>query len=371
MDFADVVRMDLETLETQVVLENAYDARLVAPDELVFARAGSLHTVPFDHELGEVRGEPTVLLRDVVMDTSIGQAQFAFSAAGTMVFVEGPQLSRGGIAWIDRDGNEGTLPVAERTYGALDLDPTDSHLAVQVADFEDYVWSYDLVDERERRLPGKRTGWPVWSSEGGSLAYSSHGERSIRVESMDGSTGGRSLAVEYGANPGSWSPDDQVLAVYGSVDASTRIGFLDVAGGGAVEWVEGFGRNAWGPAFSPDGEWIAYSSEETGLSEIYVRSYPDGAVVHQISEGGGIEVVWSPCGELFYRQGDRWMSVEIQTEPELSWSAPRLAFETDFVDTLGRSFDVTSDGQKLYVVKQANPPDGSRIHVITNWTGRP
>ena len=65
------------------------------------------------------------------------------------------------------------------------------------------------------------------------------------------------------------------------------------------------------------------------------------------------------------------MSVEIQTEPELRYSAPTVAFETDFVDTAGRSFDVTSDGQRLFVIKQPNPPDGSRINVITNWRGQP
>jgi Tol biopolymer transport system component len=285
--------------------------------------------------------------------------------------VEGPDLARGGIAWIDRDGNEGFLPLPERVYGVLDLDPTDTRLAVQVADFEDYVWSYDIAGERGRRLPGKQTGWPVWSSGGGAIAYCADGQESIRVESMGGSTGGRSFAVDRRAIPGSWSPDDQVLAIYGRVDAISQLGFLDVLGGGEVEWVEDLGRNAWGPAFSPDGKWIAYSSEETGLYEISVRSYPDGSVEHQISEGGGIEAVWSPCGELFYRRGDSWMSVEIQTEPELTWSAPRLAFETDFVDTAGRSFDITSDGQKLYVIKQSSPPDGSRVNVITNWRGQP
>ncbi len=61
----------------------------------------------------------------------------------------------------------------------------------------------------------------------------------------------------------------------------------------------------------------------------------------------------------------------IQTAPELKWKAPCLAFETDFIDTLGRSYDVTSDGKKLYVIKQPNPPDGSRINVITNWRGQP
>ena len=65
------------------------------------------------------------------------------------------------------------------------------------------------------------------------------------------------------------------------------------------------------------------------------------------------------------------MSVAIQTEPELTWGAPRLVFETDYVDTLGRSYDISSDGQQLYVIKQPNPPDGSRIRVITNWRGKP
>ncbi len=370
LDFADVLCMDLETLETRVLLENAQDARFVSPGELVFARGGSLHTIGFDLERGEVHGEAAIVLRDVVMDSTVGQAQFAFSAAGTMAFVEGPELGSGGIAWIDRAGSVGFLPVPERFYGTIDLDPTDTRVVVQVADFEDYVWSYDIASGRGRRLPGTQTGWPIWSSGGGAIAYTADDDRSMRVESMDGSTEGRSYATDHAATPASWSPDDRVLAIYGRTESTLQLGFLDVAGGGEVRWVEGLSHNAWGPAFSPDGKWIAYASEETGLYEILVRSYPDGSVEHQISDGGGIEAVWSPSGELFYRNGDRWMSVEIQTEPELTWSAPRLAFETDFVDTAGRSFDVTSDGQKLYVIKQPNPPDGSRINVITNWRGQ-
>ena len=251
----------------------------------------------------------------------------------------------------------------------LDLDPGDTRLAVQVADAEDYVWMYDIPDGRGRRLPGKRTGWPIWSSAGDAVAYSEDEEgAAIRIESLDGSTSHRSFPLEYPATPGSWSPDDQVLTIHGGRDdGRSRIGFLDLGGEGAVDWVEEKGDYAWGASFSPDGKWIAYSSSVTGLMEVWIRSYPDGAVEHQISDGGGLETVWSPCGEIFYRNGDRWMSVEIQTDPELTWSAPRLVFETDFVDTLGRSYDVTADGQKLYVIKQLNPPDRSRVNVITNW----
>jgi len=141
-----------------------------------------------------------------------------------------------------------------------------------------------------------------------------------------------------------------------------------VEDGGKIEWVDSPGSSDWGPSFSPDGRWVAFSSNRTGAFEIWVRSYPDGAVERQISDGGGIEASWCPCGEIFYRRGDRWMSVEVSTEgAELSLGAPELAFETDFIDTLGRSYDVSSDGRQLYVIKQRTPPDGSRINVIANW----
>ena len=117
--------------------------------------------------------------------------------------------------------------------------------------------------------------------------------------------------------------------------------------------------------------WVAYSSDETGASEIWVRSCPDGSVARQISDGGGLETVWGPSGEIFYRRGDRWMSVAITTEPKLGWSALRQVFETDFIDTLGRSFDVSSDGQSLYVMKQPDPPDATRLHLVTGWASRP
>ncbi len=68
------------------------------------------------------------------------------------------------------------------------------------------------------------------------------------------------------------------------------------------------------------------------------------------------------------RAGDSFWSVEIQTEPELSWQAPKLAFETDFIDTPGISYDISSDGNRLYVVKQAKPDITDRIHVVANWS---
>jgi len=366
-DYDDIALLDLETFETRTIVEGGYDARLVKPDRLVFARGGNLLAVPFDANEGRVTGEPVTVMREVVMDAVIGQAQFTFSDSGTLVFVRGPEMSRGGVARIDRDGKTEFLPVPMRTYGVLDLDPTDRKLALHVADVESYVWTYDIPSGRGMRLPGRQTGWPVWSNDGEMIAYNDDSEKTLRIESVSGRTVDRSsIPDEWSAEVSSWSPDDRVLAISSKTQGHSRLGFLSLDEG-KVAWFDNGESFRWGAAFSPDGKWVAYSSNETGVFEVWVRSYPDGSVVRQISDGGGIETVWCPSGEIFYRRGDRWMSVAITTEPTLSWSAPRQVFETDFIDTMGRSYDVSSDGQSLYVVKQPNPPDGTRVHVVTGW----
>jgi len=122
--------------------------------------------------------------------------------------------------------------------------------------------------------------------------------------------------------------------------------------------------------FSPDGRWLAYSSDETGVYEVYVRSLPDGKVTRQVSDGGGTEAQWLPNGDLFYRVGQRWFATRVSTEPTLRWDPdpPRLVFDTDFVDTPGWSYAVSPDGQRLLVVKAAGPPiNQGRISLIVNW----
>ena len=120
-------------------------------------------------------------------------------------------------------------------------------------------------------------------------------------------------------------------------------------------------------SFSPDGRWVAYWDAQ-GRSEVFIRSYPAGDVTRQFSVGGGIEPLWCANGELFYRKGNQWMSSAVRTTPELGWDPPRQVFQTDYLETPGRSYDVSADGQRLLVVKRAEPDIRDRIHVITNWT---
>ena len=117
----------------------------------------------------------------------------------------------------------------------------------------------------------------------------------------------------------------------------------------------------WGPVFAPNGKWIAYLSDETREQEIWVRSYPDETFKRQLSFEGGVEPVWCPCGEVVYRHGSSWWAAKVTLEPEISWERPRQVFAAHaFIDTLGRSYDVTSDGQRLIYVKRTKPTIDTR-----------
>ena len=137
----------------------------------------------------------------------------------------------------------------------------------------------------------------------------------------------------------------------GSLDGKTQV--TDVFG--------------WPFGFSPDGRWFAYTASEDRY-EIFVASYPDGRIRRQIADSG-IETVWCPCGELFFRDGNRWFSTAITTHPELRFDAPRQVFQTDFIDTPGISFDVSPDGRRLLVVKRSEPDVQTKLQVLTNPLG--
>jgi WD40 repeat protein len=159
-----------------------------------------------------------------------------------------------------------------------------------------------------------------------------------------------------------WSPDGKTL---GLAYPGGTIRFTTLDGKNELTFANVTNNNLWD--FSPDGRWLAHTSTETGQFEIWVRSYPDEKVARQISVDGGVEPVWCRCGELFYRQGNGWFSTKISTTPELRWDPPRLAFETDFIDSIGTSYDISLDGQRLLVAKRAERNIPTKLHIVTNW----
>jgi serine/threonine-protein kinase len=363
-DYADIVLMSIKSRQVKVLVSSGYAARYVPPGYLLFARAGSLLAVRFDPSRGQVRGEPVTVVTGVSMNSFFHQAQVAVSENGLLVYVPGGDRVRGRLALVDRKGESEFLDAPARLYGAVDLAPGGDRLAVQVSDLEDYIWIYDLKRREGRNLFAESAGYPVWSADGGRVAFARPGEGTIWTQTTVGREPPVQVVSET-ARPSSWSPDGTVLALYTLVGERRRLGFVRL--GEKPEWIQRANADEMMPDFSPDGRWVAYGSTEGGAHEIWVRSYPDGKTARQVSVDGGIEPVWCPSGELFYRKGDRWMGTRVSVQPELSWEPTRLAFETDFVDTPGRSYDVTPDGRRLLVVKPAEPQTLDKIHLISNW----
>jgi hypothetical protein len=126
-----------------------------------------------------------------------------------------------------------------------------------------------------------------------------------------------------------------------------------------------------GATFSPDGRWIAYVSDDTGQSEVYVRPFPGPGAPLTISTGGGVEPRWARDGrELYYRSGNRMMAVKVESGGALAPGAPTALFEGRFeMKGYGGSsanYDVARDG-RFIMVRRKNPITATVIHVVLNW----
>ena len=305
------------------------------------------------------------------MESLFGEVQVAVSDSGSIAYVPGSDRSVGRLGWVDRTGTTELLHVPERVYGVVELSPDGTRLAVPVADVMDYVWIYDLGRNEGRKLTaGGPAGWPIWSPDGQSVVVERFGSAEpglyrLPVGDRGGVTAERLWNSKPSLNAYSFAPDGRSLAV-GDFEGQARVGLLSTLPGSQVEWFPISG-NAWGPSFSPDGRYVAYASDETGQYEIWVRPVSGASAATQISVDGGIEPLWSRNG-LFYRKGHRWFSAKVTAlEPKPIWEPPKVAFETDFVDTPGRSYAVSPDGQRLLVVKRTREPIRSKVVFVQNW----
>ena len=130
--------------------------------------------------------------------------------------------------------------------------------------------------------------------------------------------------------------------------------------------------NEFGGAFSPDGQWLAYTSDETGQAEVYVKPYSESGGKRLVSPGGGVFPIWSRDGkELYYRRGNQVVVVRITTSPSFSASPPELLFEGDYIYSpyipVGPNYDVSSDSRRFLMVLNEQGRVPTRIQVVLNW----
>ncbi|MGI8785112.1 MAG: protein kinase domain-containing protein [Acidobacteriota bacterium] len=370
-DYARVSIFDLEDRSMTEVLDGGYDARYAAPGVLLFVRGNDLHAVRFDVKRRQIVGEAVTLQSAIATESFFREAHYSVTDAGVLAYVPGNDRSVGRIAWVDEKGNTDFLRVPDRAYSVFDLSPDGRTLAIQVSDVLDYLWIFDITRGEGRRLPASGDVIsPRWSPDSREIISGLGRGVGQPYEIVKFSATRSEPVVVHSSQemhvPSAISPDGQLMGLQGVAGSGFfRVGVKRIGEASPIKW---FRHHGWGGDFSPDGRWFAFASNHTGRYEIWIHSIDTPDDFHQISVDGGVEPVWCRnSGELFYRSGARWYAVRISTEREPKWEAPRLVWETDFIDTWGTSYDVSPDGKRLLVSKRTSADVTDRIHLIQNW----
>ena len=356
--------------------------RLVA-GSLMYVAGGVLYRQPFDLEKREPTGTPEQLangLETFYVDQSawwIPRPAFGASANGTLVYRVGglgQWMGDTRLVVTDRAGHEQHVIPARRPWGPR-ISP-DGRRVVFAArapgqDAED-VWITDLDTRATQRVTtdgGHNDA--LWRPDGRAIAYhtETRGGVDIWVAALDGS-GAEPLVRRPGSQlPNDWVRSDNALLFTEMTIAGDDAGAQDI-------WVQPAARGVAHPDFataahergvraSPDGRWVAYQSDETGRTEVYVQSYPKQGAKSPVSIGGGANPAWRGDGrELYYWKGDQLIAASLASgaagDPLVVRTRTAL-FRAPYVGSLRANYDVTPDGQRFVLVM--GRPQANRLVV--------
>jgi eukaryotic-like serine/threonine-protein kinase len=376
----DTARVAVQLLgsgQRRDLIQRGTNAHYASSGHLVYALGGTVMAVPFDPQRLEVKGMPVPVIEGVLQLPLSGAAQYSFSSTGSMVYVPAsvPAAQRR-LVWVNRNGSEEPVAAPPRGYRHPRLSPDGRRLAVAIEGQETQIWLYDLARETLTRLTieGNTNVEPDWTPDGKRIIFGSNRERAsssgIFWQLADGSGGAESLAAAPDGT-GSWSSAGRVLAIEGNSAATGRDIYIVRPGDSVLQPLVRTPFNEGSPTFSPDGRWLAYASDASGRSEIYVQPYPGPGGRLQISTEGGTEVVWSRNGrELFYRSGDKMMAVEIDSRSGFSAGKPKSLFQGLYQPSpiLDANYAAAPDGRRFLMIKPGGEEQApTQVNVVLNW----
>ncbi len=381
LDGSHVGCLALDTGEITPLLEDGSNASYVPSGHLVWISGNSLLAAPFDLENLEITGESHTVVEDVLVESGFA-GHYAVSDGGTLVYLPGTALAGAAQpSWLDFDGSTEPLPLpSEHSFLSPRISPTGRNVIVTRTTELQNVWLVDL--ERETNDPvtagDGNQYWAVWTPDGDSVIFNwlLGSDLELWLQPIDRSRAPEQLSHEPGLLhvPMDITPDGTtvLLGVAESLNSRMALHTLELGAGGKSRPLLAPDANVIQAKISPDGRFLAYTSDRTDRYEVYVQPYPDVGSTVRVSPNGGQEPLWSPSGDrLYYRSlnGSRIFAVDLLERDPLRLGKEGLVIEGHFLPGIkwGRTWDIDPDGKRFLVlaVKPSEPPEG--IRVVRNW----
>ncbi len=341
--------------------------------------------VPFDLQAMKVTGPSVPVVEGVMVFGWYGGAHFSVSRNGSLVYIPGSAapVANKRIVRVDRTGKVEALPFPLGNYQSPRIAPDGERLLVVECEPIPHLWVCELARGLKRRFTDDRgdTYWAIWSPDGKQIVFnSSLGGAAMDLYSKpaDGSAPEKRLTEstnQLHLLPKSWADDGKTLIITQAVDSNTffDIGILPYEVASTPQPLINTRFNEFHPMISPSGRWLAYSSDESGRAEIYIKPYPGPGRAIPVTTDGGMEPVWDPFEkELYYRDdtGYKLFKVSIITEPAVQVGSPELLFEGRFYGSSflwGRNYDISPKGDFFILIEEEETQPVAQINVVVNW----
>jgi Tol biopolymer transport system component len=270
------------------------------------------------------------------------------------------------LVWVNREGNEEPISVPPDEYRHLQISPDGMQVALTITAGpvnKKGIWILNLASKKMHRLTDG--SHPIWSSDGKRIVHGAHrnGKFVVLLRAVDGSGKEKTLASapDKILSPWCWSHDGKMLLVFEQpldLTAKTNIVMVSMGRRHRCRALINADYDVSQPQISPDGQWIAFTSDKSGQNEVYVCPYPEiGNNIWQISQNGGDAPLWSPDGrELFFRSGGAVVAVSVKTTPTLIYEKQRALFRGNYLAIDGhtiQTLEISPDGKRFLMIKPA------------------
>ncbi len=350
----------------------AYDS-----GHILYLHDNNLMARPFSVDTLEFTGPPQAILGDVLL---LGGAQFGaftISDTGMLAFMAaGGSFGESRFEWTTGGEREVLLDRIRSSFG-FDISPDGRHIAVSLVDNQ--LGSYDIwIHDIERALatrftfaPESEFG-PVWSPDGKWIAYTGEHEGRSVVYRKPVSGGGRAeivVADSVDVVMGDWAPDGQSVAFTITRTDGFTVGLRNLGESGEVRRYRDAPYSMGRPRFSPDGRWLAYVSDETGQSEVFVESLDPNGGRWRISSDNGSSPYWSADGQRIHfltTTGDL-MATEVANTADGLAIGRTSRVASGVVTSLQYTYSEDRVGKRLLMQVPAQDGLNSRIELVSNW----